>query len=122
MSVNVPIPEMSIKAGQVTVTSHRLFSRKDDDGPIPAFTNAIEFGGLGADIFMDIGIVTPEAVNAALAKHEGADGPVAVDVYIQHRFSMSLQTAIQTHQKLAQLIASSPLMMPPTTSPPPVNG
>jgi hypothetical protein len=56
---------------------------------------------------MDVGVVSPETVNAIMEKQKPADGPSPVDVYIQYRFAMSLQTAFQMHQKLTQLIGQA---------------
>lgn len=97
------------KLQQLQAASKKVFSVGDNEPPYPTFTNVIEFSGAGVDVFMDIGSVAPEAIQAAIKTAEESERspenhPI-VNVHIIHRFAMTLQTAMQMHQRLSELIA-----------------
>src|ERR1700734_967935 len=92
---------------QMQAASKKIFSRTDADAPYPVYTNAIEFTSMGVDIFMDVGIVSPEALLTAFHEHaSAAEATPTVNFNVIHRFGMSLQTALQLHQRLSDLIAA----------------
>jgi hypothetical protein len=86
--------------------ARRVFSRSEDHPPYPVYTNAIEFSGLGMDMFMDVGVVDPEAVSAAI-QDKPENGVPTVNVLVNFRFGMSLHTAAAMHQKLGELLKQS---------------
>jgi hypothetical protein len=102
-----PIPGQSPPLGVLAAATRRVFSRSDNDPPIPTYVNAIEFTGLGMDVVMDVGIVSPESIIKArdrAAKEPESTAPAVVDLQVFFRFGMSLQTAVLAHQRLSQML------------------
>lgn len=96
------------KTEQIQAASRKVFYRKNDDPPYPTYANAIEFTTMGMDIFMDVGAAHPESIQEAIrATQNPQDGPPHVDVSVQFRFGMTLQTAIQMHQRLTQMLQAT---------------
>jgi hypothetical protein len=88
-------------------TAQRVFSRGNDDPPYPVYVNGIEFAGIGLDMFMDVGVVSPEAVGSA-QKQSAAEGELPVVPFlVNFRFAMSFQTAVIMQQKLTELLKQS---------------
>jgi len=99
-TVNTP------KVEQLQAGSKKVFSRGNDEPLYPTYTNAVEFAGLGMDVFMDVGAVAPESVQGALdaTRKPGSEGRPTVNVSVLYRFAMTIQTAMVMHQRLTQLI------------------
>lgn len=91
---------------QMQAASQRTFTREDKDGPAPVFVNNVEFSGVGMDVFMDAGTVTPEALNEAFQAKSGKGQPT-VRFNVNFRCGMSLQTAVVMHQRLTAFIQAS---------------
>jgi hypothetical protein len=91
----------------VAATSHKVFSQGANDPPAPIYLNAVEFTGMGMDVLMDIGVVSPESVVAAMTKKKTPDALAVVDMRVHYRFGLSIQTAFQMHQKLSALLDQS---------------
>jgi hypothetical protein len=93
-------------AGFLAAVPRRVFSRSGEDAPIPTFINAVEFIGMGMDVIMDVGVVSPESIVKSKEKFakEPNSTPLVVDLLVHSRFGMSLQTAIAIHQKLTQAL------------------
>lgn len=87
--------------GQTQAVSKRVFVHNSGAPPQPLYANAVEFSSMGVDVFMDVGIVSPEALQTAFQSKSAVR---TVDFEVLYRFGMSLQTAIQLHQRLSQLI------------------
>jgi hypothetical protein len=99
-------PKSPIK---VEASSQRIFSMDPDGPPRPEFTNAVEFSGMGMDVYMDVGVYSIESANNAaseVAKNPEGGQPT-VEVYVAHRFGMSMQTAVLMHQRLTQFIQAT---------------
>jgi hypothetical protein len=63
---------------------------------------------MGMDIFMDVGAAQPESIQAAVLAIQNPDqGPALVNVNVQFRFGMTLQTAVQMHQRLTQMLQAA---------------
>jgi len=97
---NPPLPPQ----GQVAAISKRRFSRTEGDPPEVSYVNAVEFTALGMDIFMDVGIVSPETINKAREQEQLYSAPLIVDFQVNARFGMTLQTAIMIHQRLTDVL------------------
>jgi hypothetical protein len=92
-------------SGQMRAAAKRIFSRREGDPPIPEYVNNLEFTSMGMDIFMDAGVVPPESIVKAMAQKSTEEETMAhVDFFIKFRFGMSIQTAMQMHQKLTQML------------------
>lgn len=87
------------------MNARKLFNKPDDAPPFPMFINAVDVVGLGADIMLDLGNVSVEAVNIANAS--GSTPPV-VDMFVLARFGMSLVTAKMLHQRLEMILSQIP--------------
>ena len=61
---------------------------------------------MGMDIFMDVGTVSPESVNAAMQASKTSGIPT-VEFNVHHRFALTLQTAMLINQRLTELIKRS---------------
>jgi len=83
----------------------RKFDRHDGVPPLPIFINAAEIAQVGADVYFDGGVVSPEAVMEAQATAEG--GQVTVEVQVVFRVAMSIATASVLHQRLTQLLKNA---------------
>jgi hypothetical protein len=95
-------------AGQVLAASKKIFTRSDKEPPYPTYMNAIEFSGLGVDLFMDVGVVSPESIQAGMqAATSDPAAPVTIETLVLYRFAMTIQTAMQMHQRLTELIANT---------------
>ncbi len=97
----------AITAAQIAAKSRRVFSRSDEEPPHPVYINAVEFSAMGMDVLMDVGVVTPEAINAALQQKSTADVVPTVDFLVNYRFGMSIQAAMMMHQRLTELLRQS---------------
>lgn len=95
-----------VEFGQLEATTRRVFSRSGDDGPSPAFVNNVEFTLVGTDLFMDTGIVSPEALRDTL-KDLKTGGTPTVRFNVDFRFGMSLQTARMMHQRLTTVLQAT---------------
>jgi hypothetical protein len=97
------------KVAAVQAASKKVFSHTPDDPPFPTYTNIVEFTGLGIDVFMDIGVVSPESVQSAMDDKRQPAPPAirTIDMNVLCRFGMTIQTAIMMHQKLTQLIEAT---------------
>jgi len=105
---SIPTPLAAQGYQQLQAASKRVFSRDSNDAPYPVYTNAVEFTGMGIDIFMDVGTVSPESLQSALiASKSSSEVPPTVNFGVVYRFGMSLQTAIQLHQRLSEMIAAT---------------
>ncbi len=62
---------------------------------------------MGMEVFMDVGAVTPESIQSALATRSSGDAPPSVNVSVLYRFAMTIQTAMQIHQQLTQMIEAT---------------
>jgi hypothetical protein len=88
--------------GQMQIIPKKVILRPEDPR---FFVNAAEFSGNGMDIFMDLGVITPEsAAEAAKLYKEHPGAPVPVDFAVSFRFGLTVQTAILLHQRLALLL------------------
>jgi hypothetical protein len=97
----------SVRASQLQAMPQRVFSRGNDDPPYPVYVNGVEFAGMGLDMFMDVGVVSPEAVGSAI-QTESAKGEIPVVPFlVNFRFVMSFQTAIAMQVKLTELLRQS---------------
>lgn len=103
------------QAGQLQAASHRAFTRSDEDGPVPRFTNDIEFSTAGMDIFMDVGTVSPESIRDAWKAKSESKNPT-VKFNVDFRFAMSLNTAFLMLQRLTELVQVASLQL--TSQPP----
>jgi hypothetical protein len=94
-------------AGQILAGSQRVFS--GGLPPNPIYTNNVEFGALGMDIFMDVGIVSPEALRAAIQRRdqEKSPTPPITDFLVNYRFGMTLQSAAMMLQRLSALLTAT---------------
>jgi hypothetical protein len=97
------------KSEQVQAASRRVFSPTSDGPPYPSYTNAVEFVSVGMDVFMDVGTAHPESIQAAInaSQDPGRKEPTVVDVNVQYRFGMTLQTAVQMQQRLEQILKAT---------------
>lgn len=100
-------PKESKSSESLLALSKKTFSRGHDEPSYPLYTNAIEFASMGVDVFMDVGTVAPEAVQAALQRQQQNPGVQLLDFNVVYRFGMSLQTALQMHQRLTEIINRS---------------
>lgn len=88
--------------------SRRSFVKNPGDAPLPEYVNAVEFSSTGMDVFMDVGVYSVEAANnAAIEFTKNPEEQPVVDVFVAHRFGMSMQTAMLMHQRLSLLIQSA---------------
>lgn len=95
----------SSQPGPLNATSRKVFSREGVGPSSPIYINNVEFSGMGMDIFMDVGTVDPESVQAAVqASTTTPSEPPVVDFNIRNRFAMTLQTVVQMHAKLTDLV------------------
>jgi hypothetical protein len=92
------------KVPALQAASKKVFSHAPDDPPFPTYTNLVEFTGLGVDVFMDVGIVSPESVQSAMDDKRQPPAVRTVNMNVLHRFGMTINTAILMYQKLGQLI------------------
>ena len=103
-------PDIATRRGQraqIQAASRKIFP-DGHNGPLyPTYTNAVEFTAMGMDIFMDVGTVAPEAIQEALAKQTPETETPLVNLNVLYRFGMSVQTAIQLHEKLTELIQAT---------------
>lgn len=100
MSSHPPVPNPP--GAPITAISRKVFPQ---GSPIPpAYTNAVEFTGMGMDVIMDIGIVSPEAVQQSLEKAPKKSGMPTVDFVVNARFGMSIQTAAIMHHRLGEFL------------------
>jgi hypothetical protein len=110
------------QVGRLNAIQRRVFSRKEGDAPAAKFTNAVTFGVVMNDIFMDVGCITPEAITTATEDHTASgqpdEIPTQVDMLIEYRFAMSLTTAMGIHQQLSLLIAQTMEQMSQQTQQP----
>lgn len=97
----------AITSGQVAARAQRVFSRGNEEPPQPVYINAVEFSAMGMDVFMDVGVVTPEAINAVLQQKSAADVIPTVNFLVNFRFGMSLQATMMMHQRLTELLRQS---------------
>ncbi|MGA9061555.1 MAG: hypothetical protein WB341_07805 [Terracidiphilus sp.] len=104
-STSPPSAGTQVQVGKVTGALRKVFSGQEGGPPSPVFVNATDFVGLGSDVILDLGIVSPESVNAANAK--GAT-PLLIDFNVIARFAMSIPTAATLHQRLSMILAQIP--------------
>jgi hypothetical protein len=110
-SKQVP-PKPEQQPQHLNALAKRVFSRSNEDGPEPVYTNAVEFASMGMDVFMDVGVVSPESVAAALAIKSG--NQPTVNVLVNFRFGMSLQTAVLMQRKLTEMLQGAQAQMAAT--------
>src|SRR5665213_1916197 len=103
-------PNPAVPGGALQAIAKRVYSHGSDDPPNPLFINAVEFTSMGMDVFMDTGVVRPESVAEAMGK-QPPDDPAVVNFNVHFRFGMSIQTALQMHQKLSDMIQRTSQMM-----------
>jgi hypothetical protein len=101
-----PQTGQQIQIAQVQAASHKVFSRTNEDGPAPLFVNNIEFAGVGMDVYMDVGTVSPESIRDAWTGKSTGQQPT-VKFNADFRFGMSLQTAALMLQRLVTLMQAS---------------
>ena len=94
------------QVAQIQATAQRAFSRTTEDGPPPLFVNNVEFSGVGMDVYMDVGTVSPESIRDAWASKPGAQQPT-VRFNVDFRFGMSIQTVALMLQRLTALVQAS---------------
>jgi len=95
------------------VTSRKVFSRDANAAPAPVYANNIEFAAMGVEVFMDVGTVDLESIHAAVQANANGESPesTVVDFNVQEPFAMTMQTAIQMHQKLTAMIQATKASM-----------
>jgi predicted metal-dependent peptidase len=92
----------SIQGRQISGTLRKVFTNPEGAPPFPVFINAADFVGMGPDILLDVGVVTPE--NVTSAKAAGGDVPPVIDIQVIARFAMSTQTAALIHERLSMVL------------------
>lgn len=102
-----PKPGPQPQVIQMQAAAQRVFTRTTDDGPAPLFVNNIEFAGVGMDVHMDVGTVSPESIRDAWADKSGQHPTVRFNV--DFRFGMSIQTAALMLQRLTELVQAATL-------------
>jgi hypothetical protein len=90
--------------------SKKVFSAGPNEAPYPIFVNDIEFNITAVDVFMDVGLVSPESVQTAL-KAANQMETAEVNFNVNSRFVMSLQTAVQMHSKLSQMLDAAKVQL-----------
>jgi hypothetical protein len=106
MDIDTKSASPSAPGTQLQAASKKVFS--SNEVPYPVYTNAVEFTGMGVDIFMDVGVVSPESLQTAFEKNTAAPTPTpTVDFNVLYRFGMTLQTALQLHQRLSDIITAT---------------
>jgi hypothetical protein len=100
-----PVSSPPVQGQQSLGTLRKIFSNPEGSPPFPVFVNAVDFVGIGPDVMLDLGVVTPESVNEASAK---SVTPPVIDLHVIARFGMSLPTALILHQRLTAIFAQIP--------------
>ena len=111
---------MALEGGQMAISPKKIVLRPEE--PI-SFINAVEFSGNGMELFMDLGVITPEsAVAAAQLFKANPNVPAPVDFHVSSRFALSIQGAMLIHQRLTLLLQQigsiNPTLIDQATPPP----
>ena len=96
------------KPGPMQALVKKVFAREENRPPYPTYANAIDFTVVGMDVFMDVGAVEPESVQAAVLEQQSPEhGTPSVNLNVLFRFGMTIQTALLMHQKLSEMIKAT---------------
>jgi len=99
-------PAPPIPAGASLINTRKIFANPAEAPPFPVFINAVDVIGIGHDVMLDVGVISPEDVNSATAT---GMSPPLIDMHVITRFAMSVATVALLHQRLIQILSQLPI-------------